>query len=107
MLVPSASMEMIATFFSVLRMFAIAFINLLLLLTEIRIESIYLLTIIMKKKAGRPKLGKEAKGELFAVRLNADGAKQINAAIRTSGQDRPDWLRKALLSAAGSDKPAS
>lgn len=58
----------------------------------------------MKKKAGRPKLGKEAKGEMFSVRLNADGAKQINAAIRASGNGKPDWLRKALLSVAGSDK---
>ena len=61
----------------------------------------------MKKKAGRPKLGKEAKGELFAVRFNSGEAKQINAAIRDSGQAKPDWLRKALLSAAGSDKSAS
>ena len=31
----------------------------------------------------------------------------INEAIRQSGAGRPDWLRKALLSAAGSDKSAS
>jgi hypothetical protein len=88
-------------------MFAISFSFLLLLLTETRVESTYLLTIIMKKKAGRPSLGKEAKGELFAVRVNTAEAKQINGAIRGSGQGKPDWLRKALLSAAGSDKSAS
>jgi hypothetical protein len=62
----------------------------------------------MKRKVGRPKIGvKNAKGELFAVRVTPPEAKDINAAIRQSGQDKPDWLRKALLSAAGSDKPAS
>ncbi|HXI73829.1 MAG TPA: hypothetical protein VNN22_26095 [Verrucomicrobiae bacterium] len=62
----------------------------------------------MKKKAGRPKIGvQNAKGELFAVRVTPVEAKQINAAIRDSKQGKPDWLRKALLSAAGSDKSAS
>jgi hypothetical protein len=62
----------------------------------------------MKKRMGRPKIGTQnAKGELVAVRVTPPDAKQINAAIRQSGTSKPDWLRKALLSAAGSDKPAS
>ena len=61
----------------------------------------------MKKKAGRPKLGKEAKGELFAARFNPTEARAINAAIQVFGQGKTGWIRKALLSAAGSDKPAS
>ena len=62
----------------------------------------------MKNKVGRPKIGlKNAKGELFAVRVTPVDAKGINAAIRLSGQSKPDWLRKALLSAAGSDKSAA
>lgn len=55
----------------------------------------------MKSKAGRPKLAaKNAKGDLFAVRVTPPEAKQINEAIRQSGQGKPDWLRKALLYAA-------
>jgi len=62
----------------------------------------------MKKKMGRPKIGTQnAKGELFAVRVTPPDARQINAAIRHSGAGKPDWLRKALLSAVASDKPAS
>lgn len=62
----------------------------------------------MKNKLGRPKIGvQNAKGELFAVRVTPIEAKAINGAIRGSGQGKPDWLRKALLSAAGSDKSAS
>src|SRR5277367_4561153 len=108
MLLPSASMETASTFFSVSRLFAITFLILLLLLTDIRIKSRYLLTIIMKKKAGRPKMGKQnAKGELFAARFTPPEAKQLNEAIRLHGQNKSDWLRKALLSAAGSDKSGS
>ena len=59
----------------------------------------------MKRKVGRPKIGvKNAKGELFAVRVTPDDAKAVNAAVRQSGQDKPDWLRKALLSVAQSGK---
>jgi hypothetical protein len=62
----------------------------------------------MKKKAGRPAIGKQnAKGELFAVRVTPGESKQINAAIRAAKEGKPDWLRKALLSAAGSDKSVS
>jgi hypothetical protein len=62
----------------------------------------------MKKRLGRPKIGTQnVKGEVFSVRATPTEAKEIKAAIRQSGQDKPDWLRKALLSAAGSDKSAS
>jgi hypothetical protein len=62
----------------------------------------------MKKRIGRPKIGiKNAKGMLFAARFTPGEAKQINAAIRGSGQSNSDWLRKALLSAATSGKTTS
>jgi hypothetical protein len=62
----------------------------------------------MKKRMGRPKIGTQnVKGEVFSVRVAPPEAKQINAAIRHSNTGKPDWLRKALLTAAGSDKPAS
>jgi hypothetical protein len=62
----------------------------------------------MKRRMGRPKIGTQnVKGEVFSVRVNPVDAKQINGAIRQSGAGKPDWLRKALLSAAVSDKSAS
>ena len=62
----------------------------------------------MKKKAGRPKIGvKNAKGELFAARFTPDEAKLLNLAIRQLGQGKTGWIRKALLSAVESDKPAT
>ena len=70
--------------------------------------STFLYTIIMKKRAGRPKVGiQNAKGEVFSVRVTPPEAKDINAAIRRSGTDKPDWLRKALLLVAAMDKPSS
>jgi hypothetical protein len=65
-------------------------------------------TIIMNKHAGRPKIGiQNAKGIFFAARFTPIEAKQLNAAIRQAKQSKSDWMRKALLSAAGSDKSAS
>jgi len=65
-------------------------------------------TIIMKKHAGRPKLGiQNAKGIFFAARFSPIEAKQLNEAIRQAKQSKSAWMRKALLSAAGSDKSAS
>ena len=62
----------------------------------------------MKKRVGRPRLGTQnAKGEFFSVRVTPLEAKEINAAIRRSGTDKPDWLRKALLLVAAMDKPSS
>jgi len=59
----------------------------------------------MKKRVGRPRIGTQnAKGEVFAVRVTPPEAKQLNAAIRCSKQSKSDWIRKALLSAAASDK---
>ena len=61
----------------------------------------------MKKKAGRPKVGiKNAKGEVFSVRVTPPDAKEINAAIRRASTSKPDWLRKALLLVASMDKPS-
>jgi hypothetical protein len=62
----------------------------------------------MKKHAGRPKIGiQNAKGIFFAARFTPIEAKRLNGTIRQAGQSKSDWIRKALLSAAGSDKPAS
>jgi hypothetical protein len=55
----------------------------------------------MKKKMGRPRLS--AKGvavAVFSVRLPPQEAQAVNAAIRASGQTRPNWLRDAILAAA-------
>ena len=59
-------------------------------------------------KVGRPKL---AKNKVFApgisIRLVLDERKAIDRAIAASGLTQSEWARKALLSAAGSDKSAS
>lgn len=50
---------------------------------------------------GRPKLPKnEKKGTLFAVRIANDEAKIILDAIKESKKEQPQWMRRALLSAA-------
>ena len=41
-----------------------------------------------------------AKGVLFAVKIAANEAEQIQAAIKKSGLTKPDWARNALISAA-------
>lgn len=62
----------------------------------------------MNKKAGRPKLKKaEYKGTLIGARFMPDESKCVHDAVKRSGQVKSDWIRKALLSAAGSDKSAS
>jgi len=54
-----------------------------------------------KPKMGRPPLPKkEYRGEVFGVRLKPDEAREVNQAIRESGQTKPDWLRNALVSSA-------
>jgi hypothetical protein len=59
----------------------------------------------MKKHAGRPRIGTQnAKSIYFTARFTPIEAKQLNAAIRQSKQSKTDWIRKALLSAAGGDK---
>jgi hypothetical protein len=55
----------------------------------------------MAKKMGRPRLAKkDARGTVFSVRLRFDEAGAVAAAIRASGQTKPDWLRTALVAAA-------
>ena len=62
----------------------------------------------MKIKLGRPKLKKaEFKGVLIGARFAPDESKTVHDAVKRSGQGKSQWIRKSLLSAAGSDKPAS
>jgi hypothetical protein len=62
-----------------------------------------LLTKSMKTKMGRPKLPKgTANSVLFAVRVAANEADKIQAAIKRSGLTKPDWARNALVNAASS-----
>jgi len=50
---------------------------------------------------GRPMLPKGiAKGVVFSVRVAANEAGKIQAAIRKSGLPKPDWARNALINAA-------
>jgi hypothetical protein len=59
----------------------------------------------MKNKLGRPKLKKaEYKGILIGARFALDESKTVHDAVKRSGQRKSQWIRKALLSAAGSDK---
>ena len=51
---------------------------------------------------GRPKLAKgKAKGVVIGARFAPDESKRIHDAITRSGHSKPDWVRNALLSAAG------
>jgi len=62
----------------------------------------------MKKHVGRPKIGTQnAKGVMVAVRFTPPEAKQLGEAIRQSQKRKSDWLREALLSAAGVNKSAA
>lgn len=57
----------------------------------------------MKKqpKMGRPPMPKgTAKGVLFAVRVAQIEADKIYQAIKKSGVPKPEWARRALLTAA-------
>jgi len=59
----------------------------------------------MKKHPGRPKVGTQnAKGVMVAVRVTPPEAKQLDQAIREARQSRSNWLRQALLTAAGGNK---
>src|SRR5271154_6481196 len=55
----------------------------------------------MKTKLGRPEMpdGK-AKKILHAVRLPADDVDTIDKAAKKSKQDKPEWMRSALLERA-------
>jgi len=62
----------------------------------------------MKAKMGRPKVPKAKKRGIFIVtRVSPEESQVINGAIRQAGQSQSEWARKALLSAAGDDKPAA
>jgi hypothetical protein len=57
----------------------------------------------MKAKMGRPKLPKgTANTVLFAVKIAANEATEIQQAIKTSGMTKPEWSRKVLINAANS-----
>jgi hypothetical protein len=59
----------------------------------------------MKKQVGRPGIGTaNAKGIVFAARFTPSETKQLNAAVRQARQGKSEWIRKALLSSAQSDK---
>ena len=54
-----------------------------------------------KPKMGRPPMPNgTAKGILFAFRIAKIEADKIQQAIKRSGMEKPEWARRALLSAA-------
>lgn len=60
----------------------------------------------MSTKMGRPRLKKaEFKGILIGARFTPDESKTVHNAVKRSEIGKSEWIRKALLSAAGSDKP--
>jgi hypothetical protein len=62
----------------------------------------------MKAKMGRPKVPKAKLREIIIqARVSKEENRVIQSAIDAAPDGRGDWIRKALLSAAGSDKPAS
>jgi hypothetical protein len=64
--------------------------------------------VFMKPKMGRPKVAKaKLRGIIVNARLSPEENKVINEAIRRSKLAKSEWIRKALLSAAASDKSAS
>jgi hypothetical protein len=68
----------------------------------------YFVKQFMKSKMGRPKLPKgESKDTLIGARFSPDESRTVIAAVKRSGQGKSAWIRKALLSAAESDKSAS
>jgi hypothetical protein len=55
----------------------------------------------MKTKLGRPEMPEgKAKNVLAAVRLPADDVELIDAAVKQTKQERPEWMRNALIVAA-------
>lgn len=57
---------------------------------------------------GRPKLPKgESKDILIGARFSPDERRVVESAAKRDGLGKSEWIRKALLSAAGSDKPVS
>ena len=70
--------------------------------------STLLLNKMKNKKMGRPRV-KKAKFQaiLIGARFAPDESKTVNDAVKRAVQGKSAWIRKALLSAAASDKPAS
>jgi len=61
-----------------------------------------------KPKIGRPTVPKaKYRGILMQARVSPEENKAILAAIKQAKDAKSAWIRKALLSAAASDKPAS
>ena len=59
----------------------------------------------MTKKLGRPFLPKgKVRSVLIAVKVSPAESEQIDKAAKHAKQAKPEWVRKTLLSAAGSDK---
>jgi hypothetical protein len=55
----------------------------------------------MPKKMGRPRIPKKkARLHFVGTRLLAEEDREIQDAVRRSGQTQSDWIRDALLSAA-------
>ena len=64
--------------------------------------------LFMKAKMGRPTVPKAKKRGIFIVtRVSPEENQAISGAIRRAGQNQSECVRKALLSAAASDKSAS
>jgi hypothetical protein len=61
----------------------------------------------MKKKMGRPTIGKHPASVFFAARFTPGEAKQINEAIRAANQSKSDWIRQALLLRTSGSKTGS
>lgn len=52
-------------------------------------------------KVGRPKIAKAERRSLFvSTRLSPDEYKEIEDAIKASGVDKTEWIRRKLLAAA-------
>jgi hypothetical protein len=56
---------------------------------------------MLMKKMGRPKVAtKNHKKPGFSVRLVASERREIETAIKRSGEEKSEWIRAALLSKA-------
>ena len=61
----------------------------------------------MKPKMGRPKVPKaKLRRILVQARVSPEEYKPVVGAVRRSGLSESEWVRKALLTAAQSDKTA-
>ncbi|MGB7769208.1 MAG: hypothetical protein WBN22_10205 [Verrucomicrobiia bacterium] len=62
----------------------------------------------MKPKMGRPAVKKAKKRDIFMItRVSPEENRVIIEAIKRGKEAKSVWIRKALLSTAVSDKPAS